>query len=518
MAKDLSFRNSKKQMVVNVISNLLVFVINAGISMLLTPFLISNIGKEAYSFYPISNTIVHYITIIATSLNTVGCRYISISIFQKKNEEANRYYSSMIISDFILSLVLLIPSFIFVLFINKFLDVPVNIVETVRFLFALVLSSAIITILTSAFGVATMAKNRMDLRSYRELFISILRVSLLFAFYKLFSPSLIFIGVAAVACSLTMAGIQFAYTRYLTPNLRFSFHNCSSTHIKEICIASIWVTINSLGTLMLSGTTIVIANVFYGPSSSGTLSICLTVPNLLTSVISLLVSVFYPILAHSFVTNSKEEFASKIQNVQKLIGALGCAITTVFCVFSIHFFKLWTPKENSGELAMYTYILFSQYLAVSCFWVLTNVFIICNKNKIAAIATIIAGALNIVVQICFSFFDAPLFFLPLTSSLLCILLCSVFMPIYASKVVDTKCFPFIKPFIICFLVSLFVGTGGYFISFFSTINSWLMFILIAIGYGILVLPIYFFLIIGLDNLKKIVSEIRKNKKGDKIQL
>ena len=73
-----------KQLFINMISSLISFGVNLGINLLLTPYIIAKLGSEAYSFIPIANNFIQYISIFTAALNAMASRFITIEL-QKMN-------------------------------------------------------------------------------------------------------------------------------------------------------------------------------------------------------------------------------------------------------------------------------------------------------------------------------------------------------------------------------------------------------------------------------------------------
>ena len=81
--------SSRKQNSINLITNLLAFVINAGINFFLTPYLLEQLGTESYGFIGLANDFVGYANIFAMALNTMSGRVISVSYNRGEKEKAN---------------------------------------------------------------------------------------------------------------------------------------------------------------------------------------------------------------------------------------------------------------------------------------------------------------------------------------------------------------------------------------------------------------------------------------------
>lgn len=85
----------KKRLSINLISNVLSYFVATVLSFLITPFLVRNLGKEIYGFYGIANSFVNYITIVATALNSMAAKYITVEYVRGNESQAKKYYSSI---------------------------------------------------------------------------------------------------------------------------------------------------------------------------------------------------------------------------------------------------------------------------------------------------------------------------------------------------------------------------------------------------------------------------------------
>ena len=185
----------KKRIGINFIANCVSFVIQLIISFIMTPIIIRSVGKEIYGFYPISTNIVTYMSIVTTALNALGSRYITIALAKNDIEDAKKYFSSLFTVNIILTTILILPTIFVILYLDKILNIPFDAIDSIKVLFSLVLSSALINIVSNVFGVATFAKNRIDLRSIREIIASIIKLILFVLFYYFLNSSIIYVGV-----------------------------------------------------------------------------------------------------------------------------------------------------------------------------------------------------------------------------------------------------------------------------------------------------------------------------------
>ena len=68
-----------KQLLLNITSSLLTFIVGLGVNFFLTPFIVKHLGVEAYGFVNLSNNIISYAGLITVALNAMASRFIAIS-------------------------------------------------------------------------------------------------------------------------------------------------------------------------------------------------------------------------------------------------------------------------------------------------------------------------------------------------------------------------------------------------------------------------------------------------------
>lgn len=78
----MSEMGEKKQLVVNMAASLVTFAVQVGINFILTPYITTKLGAEAYGFVNLSNTMVNYITILTVAITSMASRFISIALFR----------------------------------------------------------------------------------------------------------------------------------------------------------------------------------------------------------------------------------------------------------------------------------------------------------------------------------------------------------------------------------------------------------------------------------------------------
>lgn len=502
----------KKQLVINLIANIISVFVSLAVSFLLTPYIISSLGKEAYSFYPIANNFVSYMAIITLALNSMASRFITIEMVKKNIEKSKIYFSSVFFANFILDIILLIPMLLIVIFIDSILNVPTNIIGDVRILFICVFVAMLVNIITSVFGVATFAKNRMDWQASREIGQNIIRAILFFVLFYFFKPTIIYLGIVSIVLATFNGFVQFVFTRVLMPEYHISIQLFEWNAVKELVESGVWNSINNLGSILLMSVSLVIANKFISASTSGDLSIVQTLPNFMTTIICAIYGVMLPRISTVYAEGDKNSLIEEVKFSQKVLGVISTVPVILIILLGKEFFQLWVPKENASYLQVLSIITIIPLLVHSSMWTVYGLNVTNNKLKFPAIILIVVGIINVVLTYFFlKITDIGIYIIPILSSFTSTVYYLFFIPIYASKELDVSKFTFYPHIIRTILYAVFMVAVGYIIKGFMNIETWLEFFACGVLFELIGVVIYIIFILDRKDVKRILKEYSKKK-------
>lgn len=503
-----------KQLIFNLSSNIIAFSSSLIISFVLTPFLIESIGKEAYSFFPMSNNFIGYLTILTLALNSMISRYITIEIEQGNLSKAVTYYSSTFFANLALIILLIIPSSIFIYFLDKILNIPIDLVADVKKMFALVLISLFVNLLATVFGVATFATNRMDLRALGEIFRGIFRLALFAFFFGLFEPSLIYIGAIALIIAIYNLLIQIFFTKKLLPQFKVLKKHFEIKAIKELTFSGGWNVINSLGMSLLLGMSLFLVNYFSGAEAGGDFSIALMLPAFISGVISMIVSVLLPQLTRVFALGDNKAFKKELLFSQKILSLLTTTPLAILIVFGNDFFKLWVPTEYSSILPKLSFILLLPLIIHGNMWSIYSANIVLNKVRIPSLILLVSGCLALMLSILLTpYYNGNIYIIPLITTTVSILYYFAFIPYYTAKCLKSKAIFLYENMIRSLLmVSMFIFMATLIRAYIVIIDWWDFFFWCFI-FGIVGIIVHLAVISNVDDRKFVylLIESLKNK-------
>ena len=194
------------------VAQMMAFAINLGISSL-TPYIVKYVGEEAYGFVGLANNFTGYATIITTALNSMAGRFITLSIHRGEHEDTSKYFTSVVMANLFISFFLTIAGGLVLVFLDRLVNVPGNILSDVTLLWALLFASFIIGLVGNVFGVATFARNRLELSSLQRVISNVINAVILVVAFLLFQPHVWYLGLSAVVCGLYTIGTNVYYTK-----------------------------------------------------------------------------------------------------------------------------------------------------------------------------------------------------------------------------------------------------------------------------------------------------------------
>lgn len=498
-------------MVVNMFAGALTYALSMLINFFLSPYIVENIGVDANGFFGLANNFVSYASLITIALNTLASRFITISIYQNNNKNANCYFSSVFFSNLFLSGILAAVGFIIVVFLNRFVDVPDNILPDVIILFLLSFINCIIGTISSVYSVATFARNKLYLSSLRSIESNILRVLCIVMLFSFLSPKLYYVTIASVISSLYNFFINIIYTKRLLPEIKLSVRNFRIKMVKELVLGGIWATLNKIGTLLLDGLDLLLSNLFIDATAMGVLSLSKTIPSSITGIVSSVVSIFSPNYTILYAQGKKEELLKFIKQTMKIMGITVNVPVIILIICGKEFYKLWQPTVDSNDLYRLSILGCACIIisgGINCIY---NLFIVVNKLKANSLVVIFSGLLNALTTfLLLKYTNLGVYAIAGTSTIISIFRNLLFTAPYGAKCLGLKWYTFypdiVKPFLYVCLTVLFCHfTVSNFIA-----ESWILLIIKGIITVIVSVLIGYFIVLNKVE-RKLVTNIVKSK-------
>lgn len=465
---------------INLISSIIVFIVQMGINFFLTPFILKSLGNEAFGFLNLANSIVSYGYILSVAINSVAGRFVALEYHKLNSIRANYYFSTVVIVNIFFTILVAILSVIFTLNLEFFLNISQNLTSDVKLMFLVYFLNFCLGLFNTIFTITAFVKNKIYIISIRNAISSIIFGLGIILFFYFFLPKLYYVAICALISSFFVFFSTVSISKKIAPDIKFNISNFSFKMVKKLLNSGIWNSFNALNRVLLTGLDLLICNLFISPVAMGILSVSKTGPLIIESFVATICSTFFPKLVEIY---SKKNITALISETKFYIKVVAFIITTpcvIFVILGIDFFTLWLNfKEKSEILEIYQLCMISlvPIIFISYVFVLFNIDSVTNKLKRSAMANLVLGISTILSQILIlKYTEFGLFGIVIVAAVLYSLRILIFDIINASLNLSLNIFTFYKPIFINIAIFAIFLIIFYFFKKFIFINSWLDFI------------------------------------------
>lgn len=378
-------------------ASVFVFLTSFCINFFLSPYLVETFGEETFGFFNLGNQFVTYAGIITCALNSMAGRFITIAINQNQDTLSKKYFSSVLICNIAISVILFIPAVFMVSFLQRIINITPGIIPDVKLLWALLFASFFLTLIFNIYSVATFVTNKIHLNSIVSIVQNVLRVVVIVALFACLNPSIYFMGIATLICTLFVIFANIRLTRRLLPDMRVDRKLFDIGCVKSLLSSGVWNSITQLAGVLNNGLDLLISNLFISSAAMGIMSISKMIPTYIGQMISLFVGAFVPQLTINYAKQQRKELLDNIEFCNKFMTLVLSIPIAVLVVYGKAFFTLWMPSTDATTLQMISVVTLSVYFIYGPVSVLNDVITITNKHKMIAITYLIAGVLNILL-------------------------------------------------------------------------------------------------------------------------
>ena len=380
-----------------------------------------------------------------------------------------------------MSLILLVTSVAIIFFLDKIVNIPLQIINSVKVLFIFIFLNFILGLLGSTYEVATFAKNRLDLSSKRKIEANIIKVILLVIFFTFIGNDIAYFGLVTLLITIYVIAINIYYTKKLLPEIVINKNLFDLKKVIQVIKSGIWNTITKLGQILTDGLDLLISNVFINALAMGQLSIAKTISTVVTSLICTVSYSFQPNLVKDYALKNKENMIKNLKFGMKITGLFSNTSLCFVIVFGLFFYKLWIPTQDINLIYILTIMTLIGAIMSGVIDPLWSIFTITNKLKVNSIVTVGMGILNvIIVYILLKTTNIGIIAVAGVSSILSLVKNITYAPMYTATCLNVSKKTF-YPVILRYLFTTFIIFMVFWgISAFIKPNSWIVLILSGI--------------------------------------
>lgn len=510
-----------KQMLVNLAASIVVFLVQFFISFWLSPFVVEQLGEEAYGFITLANNFTQYATLIAVSINSMSSRFISLAYHQGDKEKANQYYASVFWMNVILSAVVFVIAAILVWQIENLINVNADLVMDVKLTFALSFAGLIISFLSTCFNATTFVTNRMDLHAYTQIATNLTRMFVILGTFLLLSPKIYFVTLAGVVSSVLAFLCYLTFKKKLLPEMSLSRKYFSLSKILELMRSGVWLLVSDISSMLLNGLDILLANLFISQIAMGRLAISKTIPTAVSGLLGFLSSIFAASFTEILAKKDMERLTGEAKFTFKIMGLFLTVPFAGLIVFGVDFFRLWLPANvYDGPAIQQVYILMiltlTNVIINAYMYSVHSLLVAFDKVRVYSLMVLgcsilsISATLLLVTQT-----GLGVYAVAGTSTAVLGVLNLLVVPMYAEHVMGVKRFTLLRVILknhgtLAVTVLVFIG-----IRWLIPVGSWLVFFGACAVCAVIGYLLDLFLLLNRDERSRVIDKLKSKLPGKK---
>lgn len=504
--------SNNKQVAKNMIFSIISFAINMGISFFFTPYLIRTVGTEAYGFFPLTNNLIGYTYIVTSAIGSMAGRFIINEFYGGTLEKAKIYYNTVIVANLCLSAIFTLLAVVGVVYLDRFLNIPPDLIFDVKCLFALTFFCLIVSLPTGILSVGLSVKNVNHLSAASSVTGNSVRIGLMLILFWLFKPTIIYIGIAGVAAMLVSLCYGFYFKNKFLPEISFKpFKYFDIKAVWTLISSGIWNSINQLSNVLLQNLDLLITNIFISAAATGEYALVKTMPGLIYTILAMMSGAFYPIFNILYAKGKHVELSHEILKSIRIMSTFMGIPIGLLCVYGENFFHLWVPSQNAHLLFMLSVLTLVPMIFGASVNPIFGIFTITNKLKVPSIVLLVVGLVQTgVVFILLKYTNLGIWTIPIVSGLLAGLRNLLFVPVYGAHCLGEKWYAFYPVVLRGCLGMCIVMVIAYGAKIFYEPDSWLKFFFSMATVGFIAFIANFYLIFRKEEQFYILS-ILKNK-------
>lgn len=494
-----------------IVSGLGVFI-SYLINFLLTPYITDNIGIEAYGFVSLAKNFVNYAQIATIAITSFVVRYISVSYHERKMQEANEYYSTSVIACVALAGVIFISALLLITKIDLLLNVPQNLIFSVKLLFLIVFLNFVLTTATTPFTTAAYIKNRLDITGIIKIIAYLVDAGVMVILFITCTPNVWFVGMGSLAASVVTFICTYILSKKLVPELVFNKDFFSVSKLKNLVGNGVWNSLNSLGNELNSGLDLIISNLFLNGVATGQIAVVKTIGTMFSMLYEVVYQPFQPNLIKAYASGDVNVFINEQKKAMRICGYFSNVAFAGFVALGGLYYKLWLPSEDTKLLHVLTIVTVLGSVTAGVMRPIYYVYTLTLKNKLPCWITIAGGFLNVVsMYVLLKYTQMGVYAIVSTTTVIMLCINLFFNPVYAAYNLKISVKVYYKV-IFKHLISAAIMVGG-FIGIARVIrpSGWIGLIASAIIMCISGLIIHVLIMCNMDEKLFLIKKITKRK-------
>lgn len=390
--------NSKSSIKLASIITYITLILGNTISIVYTPFMLSQLGKSQYGTFSLVNTIISYIHLLDLGLSSATIRYNSKYMAEGKDEELKRLNGMILLLYCLISLVGILVGGIIILFSDNIFSGGLATSEISRLKIMIV-----IAIINLAFAFPFTVFNGIILANERFVFVKSLNL-LRTVLNPIIMVSILVFGYKAIGMligstifNFLLGSINIFYCRKKL-NIKFIFNKFDKKIFKEIFNYSFFIFLGSIAYQIFWSTDQIILGMFVSSAAIAVYTVGAQFNNYYTAFSNVISNMFLPKLSKMVANNNMNEIMKLLIKVSRIQYFIATYILGGFFLVGQSFIKRWAGDGYEKSFIIALLIMIPQIISIiqNLFSTLLEAM---NKHRVKSFIFLCVAVVNLIITV-----------------------------------------------------------------------------------------------------------------------
>jgi O-antigen/teichoic acid export membrane protein len=383
----------------NVASNWAGFVLNAGVTLLLTPYVLHSLGTARYGIWILTSSIIGYYGLLDVGFRSGVTQYLTRYLAVGDNERASACMSSAVAALGALGLTLFGVSVGAAYAAPHLFDLPADLAGEAFWCIVVVGCSVAIQLALAPFTSVFTATQRFDLANAIGAATRLLTAVLIVGTLSL-SYGLIGLSVATCAASIVDYVVRWRVARHLAPGVIIARKHASAASLREIGAFGAWSFLISINVFVYQHVPNLLIAAVMPIAAVGHYALAMGLARQIHSILTPVGQVIYPAAAQIHAQGDRGTLERLYHDGSRLLLLAMISLVMLACFWAGDFYRLWIGEKYLSGVPFHSVALLFQILLISV--VTTYVSSIAGqvltgagKVNLVALALLAGSAINV---------------------------------------------------------------------------------------------------------------------------
>ena len=313
----------------NIVTTLVNLLLGFLVGVILTPFLVAQLGPARFGLVPLINALVSYFAIFPQTISAAISRNLTLAVHNDDRARAQRIYFTSIAAVGLAILILSVPLTLLSVNIASLVNVPPGAEVEGRVLSLAISWTFLLSIGLLPFQSVSFCTNKTYLLALSSALQNVLRLGLTVALVLLLAANLTSVGVAIVlSCCASFAFLALTTFR-VAPWLNPMKRSFDGAEFLDLFKLSADILLMQVGTVAMMSSELVVVNLVFGDYTGGRYAAAVQLPYMLRNGITSLATLAAPVIIANYARGDVELLAKSTIRAMRCI-ALAIALPTGF--------------------------------------------------------------------------------------------------------------------------------------------------------------------------------------------